>query len=135
MRGAPSRASPACALAMCAMVFARTAPAQPATAQAGSGAWFVPAAPSKDSVDTVQKTDTKSFGDTEEITVIGHRRPVAGPLVVPDLPGEDMSKYHREPNDPTLNHRAPCAAPYATVGDHEGRGSSLATGLGAPGCD
>ncbi len=123
------------ALVMYGTVFARMASAQPTPAQAGGGAWFVPAAPSKESVDTVQKTDARSFGDTEEITVIGHRRPVAGPLVVPDLPGEDMSKYHREPNDITLNHRAPCAAPYATVGDHEGRGSSLATGLGAPGCD
>ncbi len=99
------------------------------------GTWFVPAPPPAGSVDVTQPVTGLELGGEEQITVIGKGRPVAGPLDIPDLPGEDMSRYHRELDYLTREHRAPCAENYASVGGHEGRGSSLATGLGVPGCD
>lgn len=111
-------------------VFAREARAQPP-----AGAWFVPPPPRAGAVDLGARVPASSIGGVEQLTVIGRRRPVAGPLEVPDLKGEDLSRYHREPDYLTRSHRAPCGSSFASVGDHEGRGSSLATGLGAAGCD
>ena len=114
----------------------------PAWAQAPTGSpaappnnWFVPAPPPVGTVDVTHAFSDSDLGGEEQITVLGKRRPVAGPLDIPDLPGEDMSRYHREPDYLTREHRAPCTPTYQTVGGHEGRGSSLASGLGAPGCD
>ncbi len=110
--------------------------AAPANKPPASGAWFVPAVPKQDaSVDVHAAVAASGIGDVEQITVLGRRRAATERLDIPDLPGEDMSKYHRDPDYLTREHRAPCAPAYASVGDHEGRGSSLATGLGAAGCD